>query len=58
LTRDDLAAVRVTVEMSADQLVQLRPGATILARIHCGRKTLAYVWFHDVIHAIRQWIWM
>ncbi|MFT5299626.1 MAG: hypothetical protein ACI87E_003494 [Mariniblastus sp.] len=30
-----------------------RPGAKIVAKIHCGRKSLAYVWFHEPIAAIR-----
>lgn len=29
-----------------------RTGATVSARIHCGRRSLAFVWLHDLIEAI------
>ena len=45
--------VRVVVAFDRDQIEQLRPGATALPRIRCGRQPLGYVWLHDLIDAIR-----
>ncbi len=30
------------------QVRYLRPGTTVKARIYCGRRSLGYVWFHDL----------
>ena len=48
--------VKVTAKVNRDDISPLRPGATIYARIHCGRKPIGYVWFHDVFEAIREWL--
>lgn len=45
--------VRAVVEFDSQQVGQLRPGATAIPRIHCGQKSLGYVWLHDLIDAIR-----
>jgi multidrug efflux pump subunit AcrA (membrane-fusion protein) len=45
--------VRVIVEFDRGQIDHLRPGATAIPRIHCGRKPLGYVWLHDLIDAVR-----
>ena len=45
--------VRVEVHFDRNQISQLRPGATVIPRIHCGRRSLGYVWLHDLIEAIR-----
>ncbi len=41
--------IRVSPDRSQLENVELRPGATVTAKIHCGRRSLGYVWFHDVI---------
>ena len=46
--------VRVLVAFESNQIEQLRPGATAVPRIRCGRQPLGYVWLHDLIDAI--WI--
>jgi len=38
--------IRVAIEKV--DLPELRPGATVSARVDCGRRSLGYVWFHDV----------
>ena len=52
---DDTARsrVRVVVAFDRNQIDQPRPGATALPRIHCGKRSLGYVWLHDLIDAIR-----
>jgi hypothetical protein len=34
-------------------LAGMRPGSRVLARIHCGRRPLGYVWLHQLIEFIR-----
>lgn len=52
---DDRSAghVRIVVEFDRAQVAQLRPGATAIPRIHCGRHSLGYAWLHDFVDAIR-----
>lgn len=45
--------VRVVVEFEREQVEQLRPGATAIPRIRCGRRSIGYVWLHDLIDAIQ-----
>jgi len=49
--------VRVVVAFDRGQIEQPRPGATALPRIHCGTRSLGYVWLHDLIDAIRTRLW-
>ena len=30
-------------------ITDLRPGATVMAKVHCGQTSVGYAWFHDVI---------
>lgn len=53
----DGAFVPVTVELAEQEsLLQLVPGATVRARIYCGRRPIGYVWLHDLIDAFRTWV--
>jgi biotin carboxyl carrier protein len=45
------ALVRVAFDRNAVPL--LRPGATVVPRIHCGRRAIGYVWFHRFWDLIR-----
>lgn len=48
------AMVRATAAIDeAQQLAELRPGATVIAKIHCGRRPLSFVWLRDLIESIR-----
>lgn len=50
------SAVRVTGTIEAtDGLADFRPGTTLVAKIECGKKPLAYVLCYDLIHTIRLW---
>jgi len=49
-------SVKVTVEIDARQIAQLRPGAYVRGKIDCGEKPLAYVWLHDLVAAFQRWI--
>jgi len=46
-------SVLITVEIDSDDIPRLRPGAGVVARIHCGQTSIGYVWLHDLIEAIR-----
>ncbi len=35
-------------------LNQPRPGTTVVAKIHCGRASIGYVWLHDLIETMRM----
>jgi len=43
----------LTVGIDAQAVPRLRPGATVIGKIHCGRRSLGFVWFHDLIAMIR-----
>jgi multidrug efflux pump subunit AcrA (membrane-fusion protein) len=48
------STVRVTVDIDAQHIAQIRPNATVVARIECGSKRLGYVWLHDLIEVVRM----
>ena len=47
--------VTVTAAVENADIRKLRPGATVTAGIHCGRRAVGYVWFHELIDTIRDW---
>ena len=52
----DRPIVLATVEIDRNEISNLIPGTTTLARIHCGRRSIGYVWLHDLTDAVRAWI--
>ena len=46
-------SVLVTAGIKQSQLLRKRPGATVIARIHCGRRSLGYVWLRELIEAVQ-----
>jgi multidrug efflux pump subunit AcrA (membrane-fusion protein) len=62
---EDAAAVRPTVEvvvafdksqLSEAAQRELRPGVSARAEIDCGRRSLGYVWLHDVWDTLLTWL--
>lgn len=47
---------RVRVETAA--IPHRLAGAGVVARIDCGQRPLGYVWLHDVIQAVRGWLFI
>jgi hypothetical protein len=45
----------VTVAVDREQLGDVRPGASVYPRIHCGRRAVGYVWFRRAIEAVVAW---
>lgn len=52
---DEGPTVLVTVEIDRDTIPNkhLRPGATVIPNIHCGERSIGFVWFHELIFALR-----
>ncbi len=50
------STVQVTVDFDRSTIPaeQLRPGATVVAKIHCGRRSLGYVWLHELWETIQS----
>ncbi len=48
--------VLVKVAIDKADLSDLKPGATVSAKIYCGRRAVGYVWFHSVIAFIQSHI--
>jgi multidrug resistance efflux pump len=48
--------VRITIDPSRHDKEELGAGATVTARINCGKRPLGYVWFHDVLSFIQSQI--
>jgi len=46
-------SVLVTIAFDRNSVTNLHPGAGATARIRCGRRSLGYVWLHDLIEAVR-----
>jgi multidrug efflux pump subunit AcrA (membrane-fusion protein) len=48
----------VTVDFDRRDVVGLRPGATAIAKIHCGRRAVGYVWLRDLFEFVQsRWWW-
>jgi hypothetical protein len=45
--------VRVTIDHEKHEKEELGAGASVTARIACGKRSLGYVWFHDVLSFIQ-----
>jgi hypothetical protein len=48
------SAVRVDVDVDESKIPQLRHGAAIIAKIDCGRRSLGYVWFHELLEELER----
>ena len=52
----ELPPVEVQVAIDAGSLAAARPGMNAQVRIHCGRRSLGYVWLHDVWETVYSWM--
>jgi len=50
------AFVLATVRIRRDDLPERIPGGSVVAKIHCGRRPVGYVWLHDLWEAIQTWV--
>lgn len=51
---DGQAVTKVTLKVPSATNKRLRPGITVEAKVNCGRKSLWYVWTHDIWLSIRR----
>ena len=63
-TEKDKAIVNVRVDIDKDELeknqdnTRLRIGAEVRAKINCGKRSLGYVLFGDVVEFIQKYLWL
>ena len=48
--------VEASVDIDRSALEQYTAGAGVRASIQCGRRSLGYVWLHDLYDTIRMWL--
>jgi len=51
---DEGNTVLVKVAIDKRQLLHLRPGATVTANVYCGRRSIGFVWFHDLVAFVQS----
>ena len=54
LNEEGQPIVRVTVAFEREKAGPLRPGASVVPRIHCGRRAIGYVWFRRLWEVIQK----
>ena len=50
----NVVLVRVAIDKSRHDPADLRPGATVTAKVDCGTASVGYVWFHDLIAFVQS----
>lgn len=50
------STTRVRIAIPDEAVEMLRPGTAIHTKIDCGRRSLGFVWLHDVYETIRSWL--
>jgi len=53
---EDGNTVKLLVNVDKEHLGDLRPGTEVTTRVHCGRRPLGYVLFHEILAAIHEHI--
>lgn len=48
---DGEPSLRAVAELPRSAVPAPRPGATVVANIHCGQRAIGYVWFHEIYEA-------
>jgi len=49
----NVVMIKVAVNKDDFDATQLRPGATVSAKVHCGTRSMGYAWFRDLIAFIQ-----
>ena len=47
LDQDGELSTLATVPVNHSDIPNLRPGSSVIARIHCGRRSIGYVWLRE-----------
>ena len=46
--------VLITVSLNKEEFARLQPWSTVTAKVYCGRRSIGYVWFHDLIAFVQS----
>ena len=57
LNEAGLPAVRALVSLGKSPVPHPRTGASVIARIHCGRRSLGFVWFREILEYTKRHFW-
>ena len=49
----NVVVIKVAINKQDIDPANLRAGATVTGKVHCGRRSLGYVWFHDLLAFIQ-----
>jgi len=49
--------LRCIPDAEAMQLIRKYPGAEVIAGVKCGKRSAAFVWFHEVVEWLRINVW-
>ena len=49
-----IPSVLLEVDFDKQDLSDLRPNASVIAKIHCGRRSIAFVWLHEFYEELRR----
>ncbi|NQT15947.1 MAG: HlyD family efflux transporter periplasmic adaptor subunit [Planctomycetes bacterium] len=50
------AFVLATVDVDRNEIPDLVSDSTVVAKIHCGRRSVGYVWFHELWETVQSWV--
>ena len=55
-TTEEGSTVLIKVKINEDDVAEAdrRPGATVTAKVYCGQRSLAFVWFHDLVAFVQS----
>ena len=56
LNDEQVQSVRLIVDVSEEDLVNPRPGTEVTIKVHCGKRSVGYVWFHELIEFLQSTI--
>ncbi len=51
-------STQATAELTDMLIGNERPGAGVVARIHCGRRSLGFIWFRKVFEFVQRQTWL
>jgi hypothetical protein len=51
---DEGNSVLIRVAIDKHQLPELRSGTTVTAKVNCGRRSIGYVVFHEMLETIQS----
>ena len=58
VTDTNTLSMRASVTVPSEAAEFLRPGAKVRAKIHCGKRSLGFVWFHELADTVNRWLWL